>query len=202
MKIFNIVAIFIYTFLFSIIGALFIALSLRTESLDSAVRVMNYLFHMNNFRLGMAFTGFLLILVNISIAQLSLGKLQKNKTIAFQNPNGQVTLALSAIEDYIKRLTNNMKEIKEIKSHVSVTKAGMEIVAKTTLYAEVNIPEATEKIQNAIRSRLQEILGIEEKVTIKINVTKIAQRERNIEPKGAAKGTEQSGFKGEIEYGR
>lgn len=197
MRFFNIIAIFIYTLVFSIIGAVLIAFSLRTESLDLIVNMMGYLSKANNLRLGMAATGLLLILVNISIAQLSMGKLRKRKTIAFENPYGQVTVSLSAIEDYIKKLTQKMTEIKEIKSNIFATKTGIEVNAKAALYSDANIPEVTEKIQNAIRLRLQEILGIEETVTIKVHVARIVQREKDITNE-----TKHSGFKGEIEYGR
>ncbi|MFC1624285.1 alkaline shock response membrane anchor protein AmaP [Candidatus Omnitrophota bacterium] len=202
MKVFNIIAIFIYTLLFSIIGAVLIALSLRVESLELAIKLIGQLSSADNLRLGMAVGGLLLILVNISIAQLSIGNMQKHKTIAFENPYGEVTVALSAIEDYIKKLTNRMSEIKEIKSNISAGKSGIEVIVKTTPYSDVNIPEVTEKIQNAIRLHLQEILGIEETVTIKVHVAKIAQREKRIVQEEAIKESGQSGFKGEIEYGR
>lgn len=209
MRIFNIIAIFIYTLIFSIIGAVLIALSLRAASLDSTLQMINYVAHTSNIKMGLALTGFLLIFINISIAQLSIGKLRKQKTIAFENPYGEVTLSLSAIEDYIIKLANKMPEVRDIKSNIHVAKSGIVIVAKVALYSEVNIPEVTEKIQSAIRLRLQEMLGIEEKVTIKINVTRIVQKDKRVEKK-RLKGTpsevegqaQQGGFKGEIEYGR
>ena len=202
MKLFNIVAIFIYTLLFSIIGAMLIALSLRTASFDTAINMISYLVHTNNIRFGMAVTGFFLILINISIAQLSIGKLQRQKTIAFENPHGEVTLSLSAIEDYIKKLTHKMPEIRDVKSSISAGKSGLEVIAKVVLYSDVNIPEITEKMQNAIRMRLEEMLGIEETVTIKVHVTKIVQREKDVEQRDAVKEPGESGFKGEIEYGK
>ena len=202
MKIFNIAAIFIYTLIFSIIGGFLIALSLRTESLDSVISLMSYLSQTSNIRLTMALAGLLLILINISIAQLSIGKLRKNKTIAFENPDGQVTISLSAIEDYIKKLTQNMTEIKDMRSNISAGRAGIEVVAKAVLYSDANIPEVTEKIQNAIKYRLQEMLGIEETVAVKIHVVKVVERNKKVEKKNTTKQPEPGGFKGEIEYGK
>ena len=202
MKLFNIIAIFIYTFLFSIIGGILIALSLRTASLDSVMEFLDYLVRTSNIRIGMALVGFLLILINISIAQLSIGRLRRHKTIAFENPYGQVTVSLSAIEDYIKKLTHRMTEIKEIRSSIFASKSGIEVATKAVLYTDVNIPEATEKIQNAIRLHLEEVLGIEEKFIIKIHVAKLVQREKGTKEKGPEEGKGEGGFKGEIEYGR
>ncbi|MFC1666654.1 alkaline shock response membrane anchor protein AmaP [Candidatus Omnitrophota bacterium] len=202
MKIFNIIAIFLYTLLFSMVGAVLMALSLYPSSLESAIKMINSLSETDNIRMGMALTGLALIFVNISIAQLSIRRLRRHKTVAFENPYGQVTLSLSAIEDYIKKLTHTMTELNEFKANISAGKSGIEVAAKAELYSDVNIPEVTEKVQNAIRIRLQEILGIEEKVAIKIHVTKIIQRERGVEQKYTKKETRQGGFKGEIEYGK
>ena len=202
MKVFNIVAIFVYTLIFSIIGGFLIALSLRTESLDSIINLMSYLSQTSNIRLTIALTGLFLILINISIAQLSIGKLRKHKTIAFENPNGQVTISLVAIEDYIKKLTHNMTEIKDMKSNISAGRSGIEVVSKAVLYSDANIPEITEKIQNAIKYRLQEMLGIEETVAVKIHVIKVVERSKKVEKKNITKQPEPSGFKGEIEYGK
>ncbi|MBU0758996.1 MAG: alkaline shock response membrane anchor protein AmaP [Candidatus Omnitrophica bacterium] len=198
MKIFSVVAIFIYTLLFSIVGAILIALSLRTESLDVIVKMVSSLSHADNVRLGMALTGLILIFVNISIARISLGKMHRLKTIAFDNPYGRVTVSLAAIEDYIKKLTNKMPEIKELKSSLSASKKGVEVSTRAILYSGYNIPEITEKIQNAIRIKLQEMLGLEEKVTIKVDVTKIA----HLDPKSPVTAPADTGFKGEIEYGK
>lgn len=196
MKIFSIIAIFAYTLLFSVLGAVLIAVSLRTESLSAIISMVNSVSLADNMRLGMALTGFFLILINISIAQLSLGKMRREKTIAFDNPYGRVTVSLAAIEDYVKKLTTNMTEIKELKSSISAGKKGVEVVTRAVLYSDVNIPEVTEKIQNAIRIKLQEMLGLEETVTIKIDVIRIAQKEQ----KAQAKAQGEAGFKGEIEY--
>ena len=202
MKAFNIIAIFIYTLIFSIIGAILIALSLRTESFDWIINMLGYFAHANNVRFGMALTGFFLILINISIAQLSIGKLRKRKTIAFENPHGQVTLSLTAIEDYIKKLTHKMSEVKEIKSSVFAGKSGIEVITRAVLYSDVNIPEVTEKMQNTIRLRLEEMLGIEEPVSIKVHVTKILHREKDVEQRDTVEEAGHGGFKGEIEYGK
>ncbi len=201
MKISSIIAIFIYTMVFSIIGAILIALSLNAGSINSVTNWINYLFQTENIRLSMALTGFLLIVINISIAQLSIGKLKKHKTIAFENPNGQVSLSLLALEDEIKKVIHKMEEVKEAKVNITAGKTGIELSIKTVFYSDINIPDTTERMQGAIRTRLQEMLGIEEKLSIKIHITKIVRRGKTTEQKNLNE-PEYSGFKGEIQYGR
>jgi uncharacterized alkaline shock family protein YloU len=195
MKFLNTFVIFIYTLFFSVIGAFLIGISVRAESFDIVIKNIGYLYQTYDLKPGLAAAGFLLMLINVYIARITIGGTRKPKTIAFENPDGQVTLSLSAIEDYIKKLTNKMTEIREIKSAITAGKRGVEITAKTALYADINIPETTEKIQGLIRSRLQEMLGLDEKVTIKVHVSKLVHREKD-----KMKEPECGGFKGEINY--
>ena len=58
-----------------------------------------------------------------------------------------------------------------------VGKKGIEISNKVALWSDTKIPEVTEKIQSVIKSRLQQILGTEGAITVKVNVVKIAAKE-------------------------
>ena len=201
MKLFTVVAILIYTLLFSVAGAILIAMAIRPESLRSAIDLIRATSFTTNVKVGLSVTGLLLILINILIVQLSIGKLQRQKIIAFENPGGQVTLSLSAVEDYIKKITDRMTEIKEIKSTIYARKSGVEVITRAALYSGVNIPEITEKVQAMIRSHLQEMLGLEETITVRVHVARIVERDKRGEAKGTSKEIGSSGFKGEIQYG-
>lgn len=132
-------------------------------------------------RLIIGLSGLLLILISFSFAQLILGRLQREKTIAFSNPTGQVTISLAAVEDLIKRVTNGIYEIKEIKPNVIAGKKGIEVDVRLVLKSEANIPDLTSQLQDLIKAKIQEILGIEEQIIVKIHVAKIVsfeERER------------------------
>ena len=132
-------------------------------------------------RLIIGLSGLLLILISFSFAQLILGRLQREKTIAFSNPTGQVTISLAAVEDLIKRVTSGIYEIKEIKPNVIAGKKGIEVGVRLVLKSEANIPDLTSQLQDLIKNKIQEILGIEEQIIVKIHVAKIVsfeERER------------------------
>jgi len=125
-------------------------------------------------RLIVGLSGALLVLVSFSFAQLILGRFQREKTIAFPTSSGQVTIALSAVEDLIRRLTGILPEIKELRPNVRATKKGSIVVdLRVVLKSEANIPELTSRAQDIIRSKIQEVLGIEEQIIIRIHVAKI-----------------------------
>jgi uncharacterized alkaline shock family protein YloU len=118
-------------------------------------------------------TGVLLILISLAAVQALTGKMQREKTIAFTNPNGQVTVTLSAVEDLIKRLANQFNEIKEAKADVKATKKGIDIRMRVVLRSETNIPDFTARLQEMISSRVQDVFGIDEPILVRIHVAKI-----------------------------
>lgn len=128
-------------------------------------------------RLIIGLSGLLLILISFSFAQLILGRLQREKTIAFSNPTGQVTISLAAVEDLIRRVTSGIYEIKEIKPNVIAGKKGIEVDVRLVLKSEANIPDLTNQLQDLIKNKIQEILGIEEQIIVKIHVAKIVSFE-------------------------
>jgi len=131
-----------------------------------------------NMRIACGMTGVGLILLNWIVLEMTLSKMQKQKTIAFENPDGQVTISLQAIEDLIRRTTQEIPEVKEIRSQVLARKGKILVSARLSLWSDARIPEVTERIQSLIRGRIQEMLsGIEEPVNVKMHVSKIVQRE-------------------------
>lgn len=128
-------------------------------------------------RIIVALSGLLLILISFSFAQLILGRFQREKTIAFTTSSGEVTIALSAVEDLIRRLAGIIPEIKELRPDVIATKKGIIVDIRVVLRSEANIPELTGRLQDIAKSKIQEVLGVEEQIIIKIHVTKIISTE-------------------------
>jgi uncharacterized alkaline shock family protein YloU len=175
----TILVIIFYTLIFILIGVGLIAVSLNllqpqeiTALLASAQGSLNY-------RIVLALCGFLLMLVSVSFAQLILGRFQRERTIAFNTSSGQVTIALSAVEDLIKRLTSIIPEIRELRPDVIATKKGIIVDLRVTLRSEANIPELTARLQEITRAKIQEVLGIEEQILIRIHLAKIVCEERD-----------------------
>lgn len=119
-------------------------------------------------------SGFLLMVISFSFAQLILNRFQREKTIAFTTSSGEVTVALSAVEDLIKRLAGILPEIRDLRPDVIATKKGIVVDLRVVLRSEANIPELTARLQDIAKSKIQEVLGVEEPITIKIHIAKIS----------------------------
>ncbi len=177
MRFITAVYIFFYTIVFFLIGGYLIALALGWLGIQDIYRMIEYTQLSPNAKIITAAIGFLLIIISISFAQLILGRMEKERTIAFNTPTGQVTIALSAVEDLIKRLTQNFPEIKEMRPNVIANKRGIEVNLRAVLQSEVNIPDLISHLQEMIKTKIQEMLGIEEQITVKVHVAKIIASE-------------------------
>jgi len=130
-----------------------------------------------NYRIVIGLSGTLLIVISFSFAQLILSRFQREKTIAFHSPSGDVTIALSAIEDLIRHFALIIPEIKELKPDVIANRKGSIIVnLRVVLKSETNIPELTSHLQEIIKGKIQEVLGVDEQILIRIHIAKIMSR--------------------------
>ena len=115
-----------------------------------------------------------IMFMSLLLARLIYGTHQMERTIAFENPAGGVTVSLTALEDLIKRLIVQMPEVKEIRPYMIATRKGLEVDIKLALRYEVNIPELTARFQDLVRRKIEEAVGMEGKINIRVHVTKIS----------------------------
>ncbi len=177
MRLFTVMGILFYATILILIGAVLIVFAFNILLPYDLGNIFAYLHDTLNARIIVGLSGLLLILVSFSFAQLILGGFQREKTIAFTTSSGEVTIALSAVEDLIKHISFVMPEIKELKPNVIAGKKGIVVDLRVALRSEANLPELTARLQDITRSKIQEVLGVEEEIIIKIHISKIVSRE-------------------------
>lgn len=191
MRFFTVMGILFYAIVIILVGIVFILFSLNMLPTQDINNFVSFLQSAPNSKIVIGLSGLLLILISFSFAQLILGRFQREKTIAFTTSSGEVTIALSAVEDLIRRLTHLIPEIKELRPDVIATKKGILADLRVVLNSEANIPELTTRLQDITRSRIQEVLGVEEQIIIKIHVAKIIPIEEKDKKKKDAEKLEQ-----------
>lgn len=183
MRIFTILGVIFYAAILILIGIGLIIFSVVFSLKNNLIQpqdinnIIAYFQYTTSSRILVGLSGLLLIVISFSFAQLILGRFQREKTIAFTTSSGEVTIALSAVEDLIRRAGDLMLEIKELRPNVIATKKGLEVDLRVTLRSGTNIPELTGRLQEITRSKIQEVLGIEEQILIRIHVAKIISTE-------------------------
>ncbi|MFA5145212.1 MAG: alkaline shock response membrane anchor protein AmaP [Candidatus Omnitrophota bacterium] len=177
MRIFTVLGILFYASVIILIGVSLIVFSLNLLQPQDINNLLVFTQNSSNSRIIVGLSGLLLVLISFSFAQLILGRFQRERTIAFTTASGEVTIALSAVEDLIRRLTGIIPEIKELRPDVIATKKGIIVDLRVVLRSEANIPELTARLQEIAKSKIQEVLGVEEQIIIKIHVVKIISME-------------------------
>ncbi len=178
MKLFIWIIMGCYMTLFSLLGVGLISFSFHWVPVEGALQWLETAYLQDNLRAALVVTGAGLIVLNWMIVQLTLAKFQRQKTIAFENPDGQVTVSLSAVEDFLRRSARELPEVKDLRADVVARKGRIVVRARVALWSEAHIPEVTERIQAIVKSRIQEMLaGIEEPVFVRVHVSKISHRD-------------------------
>lgn len=162
-----------YMTIFTGLGAWLAAFALHAVPVDTVAIFFQTIYDDDHLRIACGLIGTGVILFNLMVFQLAWARFQRQRTIAFANPDGEVTISLSAIEDFIRRAAKQIPDIRDLRSDVLATKKGIEITARVSLGSESHIPEVTEKIQGLIKQRVQEMLGVEDPVIVRIHVSKI-----------------------------
>ncbi|MFH1790679.1 MAG: alkaline shock response membrane anchor protein AmaP [Candidatus Omnitrophota bacterium] len=173
MKLIKSIGILICLSAYLVAGGLLILAALDILKPGEIESYLSYSLSMQNVRAVLAGVGCLFIVIGLVSSRVNLARLNRDRTIAFDNPDGQVIVSLPAIEDYVKKIIKQIPEVKELKTVVSATKKEISVTSKAALLSDANIPETTEKIQSTIKRRLLEMLGIEENIKVKIDIAKI-----------------------------
>jgi len=183
MKFFTVLGIVFYAAMIMVIGLALIVFALNLLLPADINNLLILVQSSHNSRIVIGLSGLLLILISFSFAQVILGKFQREKTIAFTTSSGQVTISLSAVEDLIRRLAGIIPEVKELRPNVVANKKGIIVEMRVVLRSEANIPELTSRLQDLTRSKIQEVLGVDEQIIIRIHVAKITHDEKDVRRK-------------------
>ena len=109
---------------------------------------------------------------------------RSSRAISFDNPGGEVKVALSAIEDFIvKRVLAQIKAVKRMTTKAFATTRGLKLINRVVLWSDNEIPGTCEAIQNLTKKYLQDIVGVERISVIKVYVRGISTHIGEEEPK-------------------
>ena len=168
------IAILFYIFIIWTTGFAVILFVSHLLNLEVIQRLMLMVYFDNQSGAIAGITAGVIMFMSFLLARLIHGSRQMERTIAFENPNGGVTVSLTALEDLIKRLIVQMPEVKEIRPNMIANRKGLEVDIKLVLRHEVNIPELTARFQDLVRRKIEEAIGMEGRINIRVHVTKIS----------------------------
>ena len=166
-------AVFFYVAIILSTGLLCILFFIHQINLTEVVKILTNIYQDSQLSTILTVVVGFIMLISLFWAKLIYARRQKERTIAFDNPAGPVSVSLNAMEDLMRRIAVRVPEIKEIRPAIVATKKGLDIEVRLILRTDVNIPEMTARLQELIRSKVQDVIGLDGKINIRIHVIKI-----------------------------
>ncbi|WP_059052370.1 alkaline shock response membrane anchor protein AmaP [Paenibacillus senegalimassiliensis] len=73
---------------------------------------------------------------------------------------GDIQISVETIENLSYKAASRVRGIKEVKTRIRITEAGLEIVVRAMVDGESSIPSLTEEVQKQVHDHVEEITGI------------------------------------------
>ena len=140
---------------------------------DLFIQVLDIIYYEPKMRILFGLIALLMLIKTHMMARVIYGVHQKERNIAFNNPAGCVSVSLAAMEDLIRRVVSHLPEVRDAKAAIIAGKKGLNVQTRLILNGDVNIPEMTSRIQKIIQRKIQDMIGLEETVSVEVDVTKI-----------------------------
>ncbi|MDD5644266.1 MAG: alkaline shock response membrane anchor protein AmaP [bacterium] len=172
----------IYTFAALIIGLVLASLLIASLTEKKYIYdLVDFVFANRVVRLYSGFSG--LFLASSAVFVLLGGFFAKKpvRSIAYNNPEGEVTVSIKTIQDLIEKTAMEFREIKNISPAVKKDKKGIIISLKTHVWEGANIPITAQQLQKVVKERAFAILGLDNISSVEVNISKIIPRKNTKE---------------------
>lgn len=122
----------------------------------------------------------LLIIVGFRLSYVCIKRKPSPKAVVHELKLGQVHITLPAIEGLVKKSVHHIDGIKEAKSRIIPTPAGIDIILTVIVTPDINIPQISEQIQQNVRDYILEVTGITTQ-NVKVMVENISTNRPRVE---------------------
>lgn len=73
---------------------------------------------------------------------------------------GDIQISIETIQNLSYKAASRVRGIKEVKTKIKITDAGLEIIVRAMVDGETSIPSLTEEVQKQVHDHVEEITGI------------------------------------------
>jgi uncharacterized alkaline shock family protein YloU len=165
------------------VGCSLLLFVLRLMDFGATVDFWALVYHDYNLRMIFGGIAGVLLAVNYVVFTVYSVNIRRDKIIAFDNPAGRVSVSLSAVEEMVRRLLSKKEDVKDSRVAIGATRKGLDVKVRLTILSDVNIPGLTSRVQDLVRKKINDMIGLEEKINVAIFVGRILTPE----PRGAGK---------------
>ena len=123
-----------------------------------------------------------LIAIPLLYMFINLCGIRKESFLKYNTNEGEILISVFAVEDFIKKVARNFREIKDVYPSITLKgKDSLEVKIKLKIWSGVhNLPIAIEEIQKEIRVQIQNMIGIENVQGVHVFLAKDSFAQRDI----------------------
>ncbi|MCD6459590.1 alkaline shock response membrane anchor protein AmaP [bacterium] len=124
----------------------------------------------------------ILLAVPLLYMFVNLCGIRKETFLKYNTPEGEILISVFAVEDFIRKIGRNFREIKDVYPSITLKgKDALEVKIKLKIWSGVqNLPIAIEEIQKEIRIQIQNMIGIENVQGVHVFLAKDSFAQRDI----------------------
>jgi len=180
-KIISLCCVILFTLVFLVGGAFFVIASKATFKVVSIDGFIQSFWG--------RFVGVVAMVIGLVFIASQYLASKKEDCIAFDSAEGEVVIAVSAIEDFVKRVSSSFWEVKDAIPTVEPRDDGVSVELKVVLWDDKNIQSTTAKIQKTIKNQIQDFFGLANVHQVKVLVMRTVSRQTAPEKEPAEKET-------------
>jgi hypothetical protein len=164
--------ILVYVLISFFLGGILIGLALDAIDLVIVVKYLQQQVLSDFFSRAILFIcGIIIILFCVRYIQRIVYR--RERSIIYDSGYGKVSITLFAVEDMIKNMLENKRELTHLRIKVIPAKKMIEVIIRGNLKSEINLPEFTKEMQESVKDKTQSILGEEKEIKVKIEIKKM-----------------------------
>lgn len=182
-RMFDRIVLWVYNIILVFISVIFLGIGLRIVRKEWMDSLSSWIYTGDHGRLLIGVIGLVLLIIGISMITSAYRFERRGETIEFKNVLGEIRISLWAIEEFIARIAEEVEGIGWAKAHVEAKKGGIVVYCSVVMSPTGNVPETLGTLQNLIKRRIREELGIPDILGVKVFVRKFssAPKEKQIE---------------------
>ncbi|MHB8169927.1 MAG: alkaline shock response membrane anchor protein AmaP [Thermincolia bacterium] len=121
---------------------------------------LSYAFATDEHRYVIVAGSIIFFFISVKLVLAAFHKKGVVNTLIQDTAMGQVRISLEALEGLVKRVSYQVKGVREVKPYIIVEPNGVKVLIRTVVSPDISIPEMTNEIQSGVRDYLSEVAGI------------------------------------------
>ncbi len=168
------IAVLLYVLSVLFVCGFFILIIIGDFNLEFAEGIFRLISSDGDLRVAACIFTLLLVFESLLFARFFIKDIQEeNKSVVFDNPSGKVSISMGTLEDLVKRTIIRFPEVKDIRCSVRLYRKKLFVRVNLSVRADTDIPKVTSEIQESVKERIQNAIGLDDAAEVSIYIKKI-----------------------------